>query len=106
METFVAERVIEGRKPLNFVVHALAEAFPTAPALSLCFTLTTIAANLEETWGQNSLGDYLKALDIYRMSSVVAADIFYLERQMTRPVTARDLCVYWDAQKDPFFMPR
>lgn len=103
MEAFVAERIIEAGEPITLVVRALAERFPTSPALSLCFALTSLASNLEANFGSQEPSDFPRPLDIYRVVAVVAADVLHLELTRQRPITAGQLCAYWDAKQDRFF---
>lgn len=105
MEAFAAERIIEAREPITVVVRKMAERFPTSPALSLCFALTSLASNLEANFGSQEPSDFPRPLDIYRVVAVVAADVLHLELIEARPITAGQLCAYWDARKDRYFQP-
>lgn len=103
MEAFVAERIIEAGEPITQVVRALAEKFATSPALSLCFALTSLASNLEANFGSQEPSDFPRPLDIYRVVAVVAADALHLELIEARPISAGQLCAYWDARQDRYF---
>lgn len=51
MEAFAAEHLIVRRKPICLVARGLADGFPELPALSICFTLSAVASNLEASLG-------------------------------------------------------
>lgn len=103
MESFAAEHLIVRRKSICLVARELADGFPDLPALSVCYTLSSVASNLEVTLGPDGAIGFPKPLDIYRVIAVLAADIFSLEQVHTGQITAKALAGHWDETGDQKF---
>ncbi len=103
MEEMAAEELIEDGLSIPAVMRALADTFPDAPALSICFTMTSVASGIEVSIGRQGAVGFPEPTAIYRVVSVVAADIFGLEVGHDRVVSARALARHWDEIGDPQF---
>lgn len=103
MEALAAEHLIVRREPICLVARRLCDRFPDVPALSICFTLSAVASNLEVSLGPEGAAGFPTALDIYRVVAVLAADIFSLEQTHTQAVTAGILAHHWDEIGDQKF---
>ncbi|MFT6451741.1 MAG: putative membrane-anchored protein [Halocynthiibacter sp.] len=79
------------------LVRDMAGHWPDAPALSISFALATAAAEVGDNFACK--GDQIG----YRLSALVAADIFALEAMGKCPATAHDLLHFW-RRVDPYFL--
>ena len=103
MEAFAAEHLIVRRKSICVVAREIADCFPNLPALSICFTLASVASNLEVSLGVNGAPGFPSPPDIYRVIAVLSADIFSLELTHGHQITASFLAGHWDDIRDPKF---
>ena len=103
MEAFAAEHLLVRLESICLVARGLADGFPELPALSVCFTLSAVASNLEVSLGRDGVAGLPTPLDIYRVVAVLAADIFSLEQTHTQQITASILARYWDEIGDRKF---
>lgn len=103
MEAFAADHLIVHRDSICAVARGLADAFPDLPALTICFTLSAVASNLEVSLGADGAAGFPTPLDIYRVIAVLAADIFSLEQTHTHQVTTSTLAKHWEEIGDQKF---
>lgn len=103
MESFAAEHLIARRESISVVARGLADGFPDLPALTICFTLSAVASNLEVSLGADGAAGFPTPLDIYRVVAVLAADIFSLEQIYTYQITTSLLASHWDEISDQKF---
>lgn len=71
------------------VARALAQAYPEASGLSLVFAITSAASGLED------MSNDPKAPALYRLSAMVAADLFAFEARGQGMPTGRTLLKLW-----------
>ncbi|OAN70671.1 hypothetical protein A8B78_04245 [Jannaschia sp. EhC01] len=103
MESFAAEFLIVRHESICQVARALADRFPDLPALSICFTLSAVASNLEVSLGRDGAAGFPTPLDIYRVVAVLAADIFSLQQGHPNEITCSILALHWDKAGDRKF---
>lgn len=85
---------------IGALVRRLADRFPSEPALSLCFALTSAAARIEDLV-LTEQGE--TALRGYRLAALLAADIHAVQSMGQVPATATDLLHFW-RRVDPYFL--
>lgn len=83
----------------NNLVFTLANSWPSSPALSICFAITNAGSNLENF----SDGNHEASLKAFRLSSILAADIFAIEAMGQVPVCGYHLIHFW-RRTDPGFL--
>jgi hypothetical protein len=91
------------RNSICVVARGLADGFPDLPALTICFTLSAVASNLEVSLGADGAAGFPTPLDIYRVIAVLAADILSLEQTHTHQITTSILANHWDDIGDQKF---
>ncbi|SLN68930.1 hypothetical protein AQS8620_03268 [Aquimixticola soesokkakensis] len=83
--------------PARALVRDLALGWPQAPALAICFALTTAASRVEDEFVSKT------ASRGFRLAAMVAADCFALEAMGRTPATCEDLLLFW-RRVDPYFL--
>ena len=78
------------RVPMSDLVMSLATRWPNEPALSVCFALTSAAADLEDLLDQRAT-----VAAAYRAAALVAADILAIEAMGQQPATGHHLLHFW-----------
>ena len=104
MEAQAAEHLLVAGKPLGWVAFDLAQKYPKAPALSICFAFACVASGLEATTSDDDELFPLKSIDIYRVVAVISAEIMYLGLKGDKKIVAEDLLSYWEGKADDFFL--
>ena len=85
---------------LGALVRRLADRFPSEPALSLCFAITSAAARLEDLVQSDGR---VTACHGYRLAALLSADIHAIQSMGQIPATATDLLHFW-RRVDPYFL--
>lgn len=86
-------------KRTQTIVRDLAEDWPSQPALSVSFALTSAAAELEKSTG----GCPKAANAAFRLAALVAADIMAIQSMGQNNAKAKHLLHFW-RRVDPFFL--
>jgi len=84
------------------LVRRLCRRWPTAPALSIVFALTSVASRIEDTYDAGSETAALAGF-AYRLASLLAADVYAVESIGQVPAQADDLLHFW-RRVDPYFL--
>lgn len=84
---------------INQLVRKMARTWETETALSICFALTSAASSLEDQF-QNQEAYARRA---YKLSSLLAADIYAIETMGQSPAQAHHLLQFW-RRTDPYFL--
>lgn len=84
------------------LVRTLATRWPSEPALSIAFALTTAASAIEDMVDMSveSPGVVLAA---YRLAALVSADVYAIEAMGILPARGHDLLIFW-RRVDPYFL--
>ena len=101
IETAVACLAAADRQEARKIVRTLAQRWPTEPALSISFALTSAAATVEDV--VDSPEALATAQTGYRLAALVAADIFAVESMGQAPALGQDLLHFW-RRVDPYFL--
>ncbi|WP_421702407.1 hypothetical protein [Aliiroseovarius sp.] len=91
------EELLSGSKEQRrTLVRRMCLRWPSEPALSIIFSLTSAAAIIEDNLSQDSEDDSGGVADrAYRLAAVLAADIYAVECMHRKPPLARDLLHFW-----------
>jgi hypothetical protein len=110
MSLFAVDQMIEfsvailatgDRHKMGSLVRDLATRWPEEKAQAVCFALTSAAATVEEV---STTTDRSTPPSFgYKLSALVAADIFAIEALGRSPALGRDLLHFW-RRVDPFFL--
>ncbi|PWE32622.1 hypothetical protein DDZ14_09525 [Maritimibacter sp. 55A14] len=84
------------------LVRDMVQRWPGESALKLIFALTSAAAEIEDMFGSDGESHRAHALG-YKLSALLAADVYALEAMGPTPVRARYLLHFW-RRVDPYFL--
>lgn len=102
MIEFAVERLAqEDPRSSRKLVRDLATIWPSQPALSIVFALTTAAATLQDVVDSRASKEATQSG--YKLAALVASDIFALEAMGHCPATGQDLLHFW-RRVDPYFL--
>ena len=87
------------RAQLNTLILRMVRKWPSQPALSICFAITSASSALAENV---ATADVLTSR-AYKLTSLLAADIFAIESMGQVPVKGHHLLHFW-TRTDPYFL--
>lgn len=103
MIEFVLEELVTGSDARRrALVRKLCMEWPSVPALSVCFAITSAASLVEDNLGRNGVDETLGPW-VYKMTALLAADVYAVESMGHAPAKARDLLHFW-RRVDPYFL--
>lgn len=103
MITFALEELLSGdERRQRALVRRMCGRWPTEPALSVVFAMTSAASMIEDNFKQSG-GDAAAGAGAFRLAALVAADVYAVESMGHSPARAQDLLHFW-RRVDPFFL--
>ncbi|MDA9207817.1 hypothetical protein N9O61_02915 [Octadecabacter sp.] len=102
MVEFAVERLAQDdSKGSRRLIKDMATSWPNEPALGIAFAMTSAAATLEDVI--DSQASIRSSQLAYKLSALVAADVFALQEMGNSPATGQDLLHFW-RRVDPYFL--
>lgn len=103
MIAFALEELLSGSdKRRRALVRDMCARWPSVPALSVVFALTSAASMAEDNFAQETsqkgIGPFA-----YKLASMLAADVYAIESMGHSPARARDLLHFW-RRVDQYFL--
>lgn len=103
MVEFALEELLSGSDSRRrALVRRICLRWPSVPALSVAFAITSAASMIEDNFEPNGDSDKLGPLT-YKLAALLAADIYAVESMGHVPATARDLLHFW-RRVDRYFL--
>ena len=103
MVEFALEELMAGEDSRRRgLIRQLCLKYPSQPALSAVFALTTAASMIEDNLTHDRDASSVAALT-YKLSAILAGDIFAVESLGQQPARCRDLLHFW-RRVDGYFL--
>ncbi len=103
MIEFALEELLAGSdERRRALVRKMCLRWPSVPALSVVFAITSAASMIEDNLSRDGTTDKLRNM-AFKLAAVLAADTYAVERLGHNPARARDLMHFW-RRVDPYFL--
>ncbi|MCP5036813.1 MAG: hypothetical protein GY945_04350 [Rhodobacteraceae bacterium] len=103
MIAFALEELLSGsEKRRRSLVRDMCIKWPSVPALSVVFALTSAASMAEDNIIQENAGHGIGPF-AYKLAATLAADVYAIESMGHNPAHARDLLHFW-RRVDGYFL--
>lgn len=102
MIDFAIERISGGPNGYRCVVRDLAKNWPDVTGAQLVFVLVSAAHAIERVFGTGS-DPANEVQQTFRLTALLASDLFALQQLGNFAPTSRDLTNYWQSH-DPYFL--